>query len=964
MNHKPSKVASLMGALCLSGLITSEPVSAASADTLDQNFLNPNHAVRPWVRWWWPGGAVQDNEIRREIDLLDTAGFGGAEIQPFNPGITNLSPDERASINDYATPSFLAHVRAAAEEAHARGLKIDYTFGSGWPSGGGFAITPELALVELTVARTAVPAGAKAPFSITLPPRSRKLGAISVLDARTKDPAVADWSARMDARQKIIAVIAVKATDAEIKPEWKPGGFKLFGFGTVVTRPGQIEDGSAIVLTDKLRADGQLDWSPPPGNWQVLTFKQYAVNSGVFAGVGAGPQLVLDHFKQEAFEAHARHVGDPLIDALGSARGALRATFVDSLELMQDLYWSEDFLEQFKARQGYDLTPFLPLILQPGWMAAWDDHYSAPVFEMGDTGERVRSDYEQTVSDLMMERFVNPFVQWNHEHGIKARFQAHGGPLDLLKAYGAADIPETEDLYEFAEPHFLRLARSAADIYGRPLVSAESLVWKDRPYSVTPEEMRQRADLLYASGVNELVLHGFPYTLHPERWPGWHAFEPSGFQMGFSTMLAETNPIWMAVPTLAGYIGRTQSVLQSGRNVVPVALFFGAIGYFKGIEDGGAGRNELKKSLLSAGYDYDRVNDDALASASIKGGKLVMAGGAEFSALIVPPIEAIHAETAERIAEFAKQGLTVVLVDAAPSREKGYYDHIARDQRVTTAMASALDSGARVVPLATVADTVRQAGVRSNLRFTGDGTDLLFIEKDVAGRAVYFLHNPGQQSRDASFDTTVAGVPERWDAWTGGIEVQSSSPVAGGTHVALQLDPGQSALVVFRLGKARKPTSARPNKLVGELTVASSGWKLHATGHGVGGRTIDVTLPTADLGDWRGVKDIEDLAGIGDYRHPVEVEHSWLKKGIRVTLDLGEIHDVARVTLNGRTFVPVFGARALDVTAALHPGSNALSVEVANSPNNALIDAKLPGYKSLKPVPAGLVGPVTFRASR
>src|ERR1700722_18067551 len=111
LGHKFNQATALavLGAICAGGLTASEPVAAAS-DPVEQNFLNPSHAVRPWVRWWWPGGAVQDVEIRREIDLLDASGFAGAEIQPFNPGITNLTPEERASINDYATPSFLAHV--------------------------------------------------------------------------------------------------------------------------------------------------------------------------------------------------------------------------------------------------------------------------------------------------------------------------------------------------------------------------------------------------------------------------------------------------------------------------------------------------------------------------------------------------------------------------------------------------------------------------------------------------------------------------------------------------------------------------------------------------------------------------------------------------------------------------------------------------------------------------------------
>ena len=92
-----------------------------------------------------------------------------------------------------------------------------------------------------------------------------------------------------------------------------------------------------------------------------------------------------------AFAAHAARVGDPL----GVAPRGLRSTFVDSLELMQDIAWSPDFFAEFKARRGYDLMPYLPFVLQPGWMQAWGEHWSPPYFE-ADTpglGERVRTDF-------------------------------------------------------------------------------------------------------------------------------------------------------------------------------------------------------------------------------------------------------------------------------------------------------------------------------------------------------------------------------------------------------------------------------------------------------------------------------------------------------------------------------------------------------------------------------------------
>src|ERR1035437_1796552 len=112
----------------------SEPESDAST-SVRQQFQSPPKKYRPMVRWWWPGNDVTESELRREIDVLDKAGFGGAEIQAFLKGFTttNFSQAQIQRINSFATPSFFRHVAVAVEEARSRGMFVDYTFGSGWP---------------------------------------------------------------------------------------------------------------------------------------------------------------------------------------------------------------------------------------------------------------------------------------------------------------------------------------------------------------------------------------------------------------------------------------------------------------------------------------------------------------------------------------------------------------------------------------------------------------------------------------------------------------------------------------------------------------------------------------------------------------------------------------------------------------------------------------------------------------
>ena len=922
--------------------------------SLEHVFHVPPTAAKPRLRWWWPGGAVTDAELKHEIGLLADAGFGGAEIQAFNPGIPDLTPDERKAVNDYATPVFFAHVRTAADAAAAHGMTLDYTFGSSWPSGGGFAITPEKALVELTMAVTQIIGGVPGPITVKIPPLTRRLGALSSLDSRVRDPRAAGWVERFAARQRIVAVVAMQGRAPALKPV---AGYRIYPWDDVI-RSGVLDTRTAIVLTDRLRPDGTLDWTPPPGVWQVAVFKQYASNMGVLGAAGQGPQLTLDHFSKSAFLAHAARVGEPL----GRGPRGIRATFVDSLELMQDIPWGPNFLAEFRARRGYDLTPYLAFVLQPGWMQAWGEHWSLPYFDadVPFLADRVRVDFRRTVSDLLFANYIQPFVAWNHAHKLKAKFQAHGGAIDIVRGYGAADIPETEDLVDGGNPYFMRFARSGADLYGRRVVSAESLVWKDRPYDVTPDELRKRADLLFAGGVNSLNAHGFDY-IRGQTWPGWHAFQPSAFAAGFSTMIDPANPIWPAMPTLAHYIARTQAVLQQGQPIVPIAYFYGQTGYYVGIEDGGAAALGNEKRLIAGGYDYDRINPDAIAASKVEGKMLVAAGGARYGALVLPSIDGIRAETMERIAAFARSGVPVIFTDAAPTRDEGLKDAAARDRRVKDAVAAAVKAGARVVPATNLVQILRVTAVPANLAFTGrDTSDLIFVQRRVGSRTITFVHNRASAPRDASLILPGRGGVSRWDAMTGAIAPFTATGGPNGVSVPLALAAGESALLVSN--PAVRPVRIAVPVIIASMDV-STGWSLSVDGHAQRSIPFRRNIGPTELGDWRRIDGLATFAGTGTYRRSVTVPAGWLRKGAAIVLDLGTVYDTATLTVNGRTLPPAITTPFLvDLTSALHLGANDLSISVATTPQNAMIDLKTPGFKTLKPAPTGLVGPLILRA--
>ena len=74
-----NRLKTLLIFLCAASFGLGSVSHSQTPSAIRNEFRHPAKKFRPMVRWWWPGGDVTDEEIQREIGLLDSAGFGGAE---------------------------------------------------------------------------------------------------------------------------------------------------------------------------------------------------------------------------------------------------------------------------------------------------------------------------------------------------------------------------------------------------------------------------------------------------------------------------------------------------------------------------------------------------------------------------------------------------------------------------------------------------------------------------------------------------------------------------------------------------------------------------------------------------------------------------------------------------------------------------------------------------------------------
>ena len=932
---------------------------SANSASVRQQFQSPPKKYRPLVRWWWPGNDVADAELRREIDVLDEAGFGGAEIQAFNKGLpANYLTDARLQrINSFATPSFFQHVGVAAAEAQKRGMFIDYTFGSGWPFGGGDAITPELSSIELRSTHLSVAGPASLHEKLQIP---------SVADG---DPLTGsdnlkglpvDWVERLKHRTKVVAVIAVRGEDAEFDFHAPVGPRQT------VVKPGQLQKGTSVDLTAQLQPDGLLQWDVPDGTWQLFVFCAVPTAQHMNGAAGEGPQLVMDHLSAEAFAAHAKRVGDNAIPYIGKFFGnSLRAIFCDSLEVGANLFWSDDFLAEFLRRRDYDLRPYLPILKVQSHPEPFGKFADIPVFDMAEIGDQVRHDYRQTVSDLMIERFYEQFDKWAREHKLLSRTQAHGSPTDVLRVYGEADIPETEDLYDNGGYDFLKMAASSAHVYGRAIVGSESFVWPTAAYQTTPEKMKLAADELLTAGINAIVYHGFPYIVPDLPAPGWHPF--NGFGEGnYSSQFNELNPLWPYITQLNSYFTRVQYLSQIGTNIAAVALYRNDL--LHGATDVPPAP-KLNQAIMDAGYNYDHINADSLLHCSVRDQMLVTTGGARYQALVLPSLDAISAALAEKLQSFAAAGFPILFAGEVPSQSDNLSESSADTQRVQTALHNLHDHH-NVYFCVNASDAVSKLGnaASPNIKFRSKA--LPFIQKRIGRMNAFFLRNDSDtmQHLDAGFEAE--GEPELWDPWTGeAVSLANSRRNGDWVDIDLDLQPLSSALIVFDPDRSATPSAETPQairKLRSAEPIGAGGWKLTATGLVPSGKTATIQRDMPILIDWSLDNELRGLSGRGTYSTSFTV--SAANAGRRLVLDLGNVKDVAEVTINNkRVATLLLRPYQVNITDFVHPGENSLEVAVTNTLYNCMVfrDPRI-----FRPGPtdnpsglrsSGLIGPVQIK---
>lgn len=299
-------------------------------------------------------------------------------------------------------------------------------------------------------------------------------------------------------------------------------------------------------------------------------------------------QSQLDHWFNAAFQNCDKAL----------AKRVLKYMHVDSWECGTQ-NWSDSipasngtiqtFAQYFKSKRGYDLMPYLPLMV------------GIPMKDCA-TSERVLRDIRTSIGELVNDVFYPTLVSNAKRQGcqISAESVAPTMISDGMAHYKNVDFPMGEfwlNSPTHDKPNDMLDAISGGHVYGKQIIQAEGFTELRGLFNEVPAQLKPLLDKQYCLGINRLFFHVYALNPDPSKKPGMTL-------NGIGLFFQRTQPWWTEGRSFVDYITRTQRLLQMGRPVVDIAVY--------------TGHEMPRRAILPErlaeipGYHYDSFNYDAL----------------------------------------------------------------------------------------------------------------------------------------------------------------------------------------------------------------------------------------------------------------------------------------------------------------------------------------------------------------
>lgn len=725
-----------------------------------------------------------------------------------------------------------------------------------------------------------------------------------------------------------------------------------------------INPAEVLDISNYMAVDGTLNWDVPAGNWMIV--RTGMTSTGV-TNNPAGPDgtgLEIDKMSKKHLASHFdAFIGKILERIPAKDRKAFKVVIQDSYESAGQNF-TDDFLERFKERYGYDALPFLPA-------------YFGKVVGSKKQSDRFLWDMRRIVADRIAYDYVGGLREICHKHGLTTWLENYGHwgfPAEFLQYGGQSDEVSGEYWLPSSFPSWEndlgnienRAAASCAHIYGKPLVSSESNTSGGPAFSRVPADTKQRMDKYFTEGVNNTLLHVYIQQADTNRYPGTNAW--------FGTEFNRSNTWFSHIDLFLDYIKRCNYLLRQGLNVADIAYFIGEdVPKMTGNQD----------PVLPLGCQFDYINAEVLLrDAFVKDGMISLPHGTSYKILVLPKTKTMRPELLTKIQQLVQDG--AVILGPSPTHSPSLENQPEADRIVATIAkelwgdVDGIQATSRSYGKGKVFNGMNLEEVYSQLGWTVDckslnNAPILFGHRTMGKTEIYFLSNQSEERQKTIMQFRVNGLqPELWNpingttrklyefAWNGDV-----------TSVPIALEGFESAFIVFReKGKPAKNAINFPE--TENDIIINTPWNVTFASPLNTPKPI-ILEKLQDLATMPEPK-IKYFSGNMIYTTDIDLDLPNITQK-KVILNLGKVEKMAKVWVNGQYVGGVWThPYSVDISTALVQGRNCIRIDVVNTWVNRLIGNSIypemnnetwvgmnPYNRDSPLQQSGLIGPVRLR---
>ncbi len=960
---------------CSSG-VNDHKSEEISYEKLSDNFRTPprEYGINCW--WWWLNGNVTKGAITKDLEAMKSKNFQGAMI--FDAGGHNQRSNKDIPAGSlFGSDEWNKLFVFALDEAERLGLSIGFNIQSGWNLGGP-RVTPEFAAKQLTYSELKISGNKNIEQKLEQPKTQKDF---------YKDIVVLAFPIKEENKTtEVISNLDLKLGYHELGGSAPDTRFLLtnqasFGRHSAQQSSYVVKSDEIVNLTANMDQQGNFSWKAPEGEWCIMRIGYTCTDAAVSTSSGNWQGNVLDYMSPKAFDFYWNDVVEPIFTAAGHHVGeTLKYMETDSWEC-GGMNWTDNFADEFKSYRDYELLNYLPIL-------------GGFVIDDVNTSNAFLADFRKTIGDLVANNHYARFAEYAHKYNMGVQPESagpHAGPMDGIKNYGFSDIVMSE--FWAPSPHrpkpenrfFLKQASSAAHIYGKKIVGAESFTtigphWNDELW----HDQKSSFDHEICAGLNRVYLHTFTCSPQEMGLPGQEYFA--------GTHINPQVTWWDYSDAFFHYMSRVQSVIQEGDFVADVLYYYGDhvpnVFPYKYSDPAGC----------MPGFDYDVTDETIFLQLKTENGKIKVPGGVEYRVLVLPDHKVLSLAVLEKVQDLVENGATVI----GPKPEKMLSLQGGQEaQTIFEGIANKLwgetisDQGEKEYGQGTIAwgmsarDYLMSKDIYPDFDVLENNSvsDFDYIHYSIGEKEVYFVSNQTVKKQKVNCNFRISGKqPELWDALIGEIRnANSFSQDGNNTFVPLTFEPYGAIMVIFdKEIKKNQNGTANENYPDYEIVQQIRGdWDVKFDTN-LGGPG---TVTFAELSDWAENEDplIKYYSGAADYFKNFDFD-SESKNGEHFYLQLENVKDVgiAEVKINGINKGVVWTKPfRIDITKELKKGENELEIKVINSWYNHLAGDELEPDKehftktnivihhdyrgqmvdSVELEPSGLLGPVTIQKS-